>query len=304
MLQYPTYIDPVAFSIFGIRVHWYGIMYLIGFLGGRQVGRHLCRKRFFRMRQEHVDDLLIFLFFGMLLGARLLYMFVYYKPSEGEAWHWYTPLQIWRGGLAFHGGALGMMAGMYLFSRKYKVRFFNVADVLALAAPIGIFFGRLGNFINAELYGRVTDVPWAMRFPIRAINPQTGHPVIVDWTEPRHASQLYEAFGEGFFGLAFIWWLKRYLRYQGELIGYGIAAYGVIRFGVEFFREPDAQLGYYFGFLTMGQILCILIALLGAILVAIANYRKLPLDAPAPGGTDEPLPEPAPKPESHPAATP
>lgn len=277
MLAYPEFLHPIAFTIFGFPVRWYGIMYLIGFLAGRQILRYLCRKNWLRMDPALVDDYLILLFVGMVLGARLLYMMVYYDPLPDEVIHWYTPFQIWKGGLAFHGGALGMLLATWWFGRRKRVRFFNLADTLALAAPVGLFFGRIGNFINAELYGRVTDVPWAMRFPVRDHLGQ-----LLGYTEARHPSQLYEAVGEGLIGLLFIWTLKRYVRYQGELIGWGISWYAVVRFGIEFFREKDEQMGYYAG-LTMGQVLCVLMLMFSVGLVIVAYRRRLPVDAPAEG---------------------
>lgn len=284
MLEYPSFLHPIAFEIFGLSIRWYGIMYILGFAAGRQILRYLCRQGTLRMHPDRSDDFLVALFIGMLVGARLVYMLVYYRPEAGEESYWYTPLMVWKGGLAFHGGAAGMFAAIWWFSRRFKIRFFNLADALALSCPLGIFFGRLGNFINSELWGRVSDVPWAMRFPVWDFDGK-----LLGWTEPRHPSQLYEAFGEGFLGLIFIWTIKRYVRYQGELIGWGVCWYAVTRFVVEFFREADEQVGYY-GIFTMGQILCVLMLAVGLGLVIVAYRRKLPVNAPAPGGDAEAAP--------------
>lgn len=266
VISYPSFIRPEVFRIGPLRPRWYGIMYLAAFLIGRQVLRWLCRTNYLRLAQEKVDDLLVWFFVGMLVGARLVYMLVYYQPAPGETMHWYSYLQVWNGGLAFHGGALGMLIGGAWFARRQKISFWNISDSLALAAPIGLFLGRLGNFINAELFGRETNVPWAMSFPIREGDQ------IVGWTSPRHPSQIYEAIGEGLLLLAIVWFMRCRLRVQGLLTGLAISSYGIIRFVLEFFREKDEQMRYYFGWMTMGQILCGLMVFLG-IAVWIAALR-------------------------------
>ncbi len=284
MIPYPP-IGPDLIHVGSLRVRWYGIMYLLGFFAGRQILRRLCRQGMLRMKQELVDDFLVALFIGMLIGARTLYMLVYYAPGEGEEFRWYTPFAVWQGGLAFHGGAIGMFAAIWWFGRTRKVRFWNLADGLALAAPVGLFLGRIGNFINAELYGRETTVPWAIQFPVRDYAGQ-----IMGYTSPRHPSQIYEAIGEGLLSLALLWILRRRIRYQGVLIGIGLSWYAVARFGVEFLREKDDQMSYYFGWMTMGQILCGLMLVIGLGIVAWNWTRRVPVDAPhpdAPAGETE-----------------
>jgi phosphatidylglycerol:prolipoprotein diacylglycerol transferase len=274
MIPYPP-ISPDLLRIGPLRVRWYGVMYILGFLAGRMILRHLCRRGFLRLAIEKVDDFLVALFIGMLIGARAVYMLVYYRssPDSPFVW-WYTPFAVWEGGLAFHGGALGMFMAILYFARRHRVPYWNLADSLCLAAPVGLFLGRIGNFINAELYGRPTDVPWAMRFPVRDFDG-----TVLGWTEPRHPSQLYEAFGEGLLTLLLVWWLMRRVRHQGIVTGAGVCAYAVVRFVIEFFREKDAQLGYYFGLLTMGQILCVIMLGAGAAILIYSRRRAMPIRA-------------------------
>lgn len=275
MIPYPN-ISPDLIRIGRFRVRWYGVMYLLGFLVGRQILRRLSKRNFLRLPADNVDDYLVWIFIGMLIGARAVYMLVYYEPAPGEAWHWYTPFAVWQGGLAFHGGAIGMFTALWLFGRFYKVRFWNLTDSLALAAPVGIALGRIGNFINAELYGRPTDVPWAMRFPVRDFSGK-----VFAYTEPRHPSQLYESFGEGLMTLLIVWLYKRRARYQGTITAVGICWYGFARFLIEFFREKDEQMRYYFGWMTMGQILSGIMFIIGVIIYVVCVKRAVPVDAPA-----------------------
>ncbi|MCX7017741.1 MAG: prolipoprotein diacylglyceryl transferase [bacterium] len=275
MLPYHN-IDSDIITIGPLRVRWYGIMYLLGFLAGRVIMRRLCRQKFLRMPVERVDDFLVALFAGMLIGARLVYMLVYYRLSPDDPFTWYTPFAVWKGGLAFHGGALGMFAAIAWFGWHYHVRYWNLADALTLSAPVGVFLGRIGNFINGELYGRETSLPWGMIFP----NPDydgTNAP----WTAPRHPSQLYEALGEGLMTLAVVWMAKRYIRNQGVITGVGIIWYASVRFCLELFREPDKQLGYYFGWMTMGQMLCLVMLAIGVAVCVFNARRRIPVDAPA-----------------------
>ena len=283
MIPYPN-ISPDLIHMGPLRVRWYGIMYILGFLAGRQILRWLCKQRFLRMDAEKVDDFLMSLFVGMLLGARLLYMVVYYEPTEGEVWHWYTPFAVWEGGLSFHGALIGMLIATYVFARVQKVRFWNLADALALGSPVGLFLGRIGNFINAELFGRETDVPWAVSFPVRDWDG-----AVLGWTAPRHPSQIYEAIGEGLLALILVWFLRTRVKWQGMLIGIGVLWYGFVRFLIEFFREKDDQMSYYFGWMTMGQILCLIMMGAGAAMIVVAMQRRVPINAPldeSSGGAD------------------
>jgi phosphatidylglycerol:prolipoprotein diacylglycerol transferase len=202
----------------------------------------------------------------MLLGARIVYVLVYdrahYAARPLDA------LAVWHGGLSFHGAAIGMAAAMWLFARNHRVPFFTVADTVALAAPPGLFFGRLGNFINGELYGRPSNVPWAMIFP--------RDPAHV----PRHPSQLYEALLEGLLMFAFLYLLERRAvrggwYNPGLLGGAFLIAYGVVRFLVEFTRQPDVQLGFVLGPFSMGQLLSSLMIIAGVVVLFFA-YRRAP----------------------------
>ena len=280
MIKYPE-ISPDLLHIGPLRVRWYGMMYLISFLAGRQILRRLCKKGYLRMAPDAVDDLLIALFIGMLIGARAVYMLVYYRHVPGEPFYWWTPFAVWQGGLAFHGGVIGMLGGIWWFTRKRKIPLLNLGDSVWLAAPIGIMLGRIGNFINAELYGRETNVPWAMSFPV-----QTTEGTF--WTSPRHPSQLYEALGEGLMTLIVAWIVKGRTNTQGVVSAAAIMWYAVARFVIEFFREKDAQLRYYFGWMTMGQILCVLMLAAGIWLLWFSRKRNLPVYT-----KEEPLPEPA-----------
>ncbi|MGI8905510.1 MAG: prolipoprotein diacylglyceryl transferase [Candidatus Sumerlaeaceae bacterium] len=272
MLTYPSWITPDLLHLGKVRVRWYGIMYLLGFLVGRLLLKRLCRRGFIRLNPRLIDDFLVVLFAGMVIGARIIYMMVYYRASPDEPFIWYwTPFAVWEGGLAFHGAVIGMCLGTWLFARWHKLHVWNLTDALALAGSQGIIFGRIGNFINAELPGRVTESAMGMQFPVRW-NEQ-----IIGYTEPRHPSQLYEAVGEGLIPFALIWLLKPYVRYEGILGALWLCFYAVARFFLEFFREKDAQLGYYFGWMTMGQILCAAMFAVGLLILLWNRYRAVPI---------------------------
>lgn len=258
-------------------------MYLVGFFVGRFICRHLTKTRYTRLRTELVDDFLIWLFIGMLLGARLIYMLVYYEPAPGEIWHWYTPFAVWEGGLAFHGAVLGMFLACVLFGRRHKAPFWNLTDTLALAGSQGIIWGRLGNFINAELVGRETSSFMAMQFPVRDMDGN-----ILGYTSHRHPSQLYEAVGEGLLPFLIIWLIKPRVRYQGVIGGIWLCLYAVARFIIEFFREKDEQMGYYLG-MTMGQVLCAIMLVLGLIVIFWNRAKAVPIyDAAEPALPSDP----------------
>lgn len=272
MIKYPA-ISPDLIHLGPLRVRWYGIMYVLGFLAGRWILRRLCRKNYLRMPQDWVDDYLVYLFIGMLILARAVYMLVYYEYSA-EDWHWYSPLAVWQGGLAFHGGAIGILLATYIFSKRNRVSFWSLVDAVVLGGPVGLFLGRLGNFINAELYGRETSVPWAMKFPIRGFYGN-----IEGWTTPRHPSQIYEAIAEGLLTLAFVWLVKQKARFQGIIAGSGICFYACARFATEFFRQKDEQMNFYFGWMTMGQVLSLIMFAVGLAVIALAYYRRVPVNA-------------------------
>ncbi len=232
-------IDPVAFRIGPLSVRWYGLMYLFGFAGGYFIALWLARKRGLPLGGDQLVELISYVFIGVVLGGRLGYVIFYNLP-----YYLASPLQIfafWHGGMSFHGGLLGALLAGWWYVRKQGLPFYPAADCIIAAAPLGLGLGRLGNFINGELYGRATDVPWAMVFP-------DGGPL------PRHPSQLYEAFLEGAVLLAVLLWLGTRVRTHGVLTWAFIGGYGAVRFLVEFFREPDAHLGLALG-LSRGQYL-------------------------------------------------
>ncbi len=227
-------------------------MYLIGFICSYLIVKKELLRRGLRVERDFLENLYFYLILGLLIGARLGYV-VFYNLS----YYLKHPLEIvalWHGGMSFHGGLLGVIIAAWIFTRKIKFDFFTLTDMLVLTAPIGLGLGRIGNFINGELYGRVTDVPWGMIFP-------EGGPL------PRHPSQLYEAFLEGVILFVILWFLKDKFSRSGIVSSLFLILYGIFRFLVEFFREPDPQIGYLLGFLTMGQILCMLMIITGSILL-------------------------------------
>ncbi len=252
-MKYPQ-IDPVFFEIGPLQLRWYGLMYIIGFVCAYFVLVRLSRRENYDMDKKEIEDLLVYGVVGLIVGARLgyclFYNFGYYFSHPLKC------LAIWEGGMSFHGGLIGLVLGGWLFSRLRNKSLIMLADMGALAAPPGLFFGRIGNFINAELYGRVTDVPWGMVFP------GTGG-------LPRHPSQLYEAFFEGVVLFVVLFVLSRKVRTRGVLISVFLAGYGLIRFVLEFFREPDPQLGFIVASITMGQILSLAMVAAGVVLLIV-----------------------------------
>lgn len=249
--------DPVILSLGPLQIRWYGLMYVIGFmLGGWLLGK-LSKSGFWPLPKAMVDKYVTAMIIGMFLGARTFYVFIYnwdyYSSNLLEA------LQVWHGGLSFHGALVGMIIATAWFARKHHVHFFQISDSLALVGTPGLFFGRMGNFINGELYGRMTDGPFGIIFP--GAGPY-----------PRHPSQLYEGLLEGLVLTAVLWLVHRKQRNYGLVSTLFMFGYGLARFIVEFFREPDAQLGYYAGGFTMGQILCFLM-MLSSILVWVLARR-------------------------------
>jgi phosphatidylglycerol:prolipoprotein diacylglycerol transferase len=240
-LPFP-HIDPVLFRIGPVEVRWYGFMYLLGFATGYMVIRAELRRKNGPIPVAMADDLLFYLIVGLLLGARLGYAVFYNLEAYAQA-PWEI-LAVWHGGMSFHGGLMGMVISGWIFARKHRAPFMELADIGALSAPIGLMLGRVGNFINGELFGRVTTLPWGIVFP-------TGGPL------PRHPSQLYEAILEGPVLFGILWWLRVRTRRPGEVLVAFLIGYGLFRFIVEFFREPDPQLGFIFAWITMGQILCV-----------------------------------------------
>lgn len=249
-------IDPVLISIGPLAIRWYSLAYIAGILLGWRYIVSLTRQKPGMIDEPAIDDLIVWLVLGIILGGRLGYV-LFYKPGYYLA----NPLEaayVWQGGMSFHGGALGVILAMALFSRKRGIAFLPLADMVVCAVPIGLFFGRIANFINGELFGRPTDVPWAVVFP-------RGGP------EPRHPSQLYESFLEGlvlFLILTALWRYTRLYERPGAMGGVFLMGYGAFRFFVEFFREPDAHLGYLVSGATMGQFLSLPMIVFGLWLVA------------------------------------
>ncbi|MBY5993501.1 prolipoprotein diacylglyceryl transferase [Ferrimonas balearica] len=244
-------IDPVIFELGPLALRWYGVMYLLGLLGAMWLLNRHADKPGSGWTRDEVSDLLFYCFLGVILGGRLGYVLFY-------GWQWFIedPLYLFRmsdGGMSFHGGLLGVIAAMAFMARRQKRTFWQVADLIAPTVPIGLGLGRVGNFINAELWGRTTDAPWGIVFP-------GAGPL------PRHPSQLYEAFLEGLvLFLVMQWYMKRTDK-PGALAGLFLVGYGVSRFLVEFVREPDAHMSLYLGF-TMGQLLTLPMLVFGAYLM-------------------------------------
>ena len=243
--------DPVALQIFSLEIRWYSLAYIAGI----SLGWLYCKKKLIKDRNilDIFDDYITYLIIGIILGGRvgyiLFYNLKYYLESPIEI------LMIWNGGMSFHGGLIGVVIVSKIFSSKYKINQFIFLDLVALSAPIGIFFGRAANFINSELYGRATDIPWAVQF------------VLVDNIK-RHPSQLYEAFLEGiilFFILSYFY-KKDYLKKPGQISYIFLIFYSLFRFFVEFFRSPDPHLGYLILNLTLGQLISVIFLIVGIFL--------------------------------------
>jgi phosphatidylglycerol:prolipoprotein diacylglycerol transferase len=243
-LPFPM-IDPVAIAIGPFAIRWYALAYLAGILIGLAILRRLLARPGWRMSRESLDDLLFYCVFGIVVGGRLGYV-LFYNPGYYLA-HPLEAVAIWQGGMSFHGGLSGVIAAILLFARKHRLSPLEVGDALAVAAPPGLLLGRLANFVNGELWGRPTDLPWGVVFP----DPRAGG-------VPRHPSQLYEAALEGLaLGLVMLWLARRPRRPEetGRLAGAFLVGYGLARCVVELVREPDPQLGFLLGGLTMGQLL-------------------------------------------------
>jgi len=262
VIPYPE-IDPVLVQLGPFAIRWYALAYIAGLVIGWQIMRRVCEQPPKLLSPVKIDDFLLWAALGVNLGGRLGYV-LFYKPLFYAA----NPLAIltlWEGGMSFHGGLLGVVAAILLFAWRNKVDPLMLADLVAIVTPIGLFFGRLANFINGELWGRVSDVPWAMIFP-------RGGPL------PRHPSQLYEAAIEGIVLFAILAVMIRLgaLKRPGLILGSFIAIYGIARIIGEFFREPDPQLGFLWGGLTMGMLLSVPMIIAGAVIIVVAWRRKLP----------------------------
>tara|TARA_Y100001958_G_C21219977_1_gene545351 strand:+ start:1289 stop:2068 length:780 start_codon:yes stop_codon:yes gene_type:complete len=251
--------DPVAINFFSLEIRWYSLSYIIGII----LGWFLSKKFFINDLEikEKFDDYLTYLIFGIIIGGRLGYVifydFNYYLNN------FFDIFKIWQGGMSFHGGLIGIIVISAIFAKKNNQDKFKYLDVVSLVAPIGIFFGRIANFINSELYGKETDVPWAVKF------------IQVDGLS-RHPSQLYEAFFEGlilFLILIFLW-NRKFYKFPGIISGIFLIIYSIFRFVIEFFRVPDDHLGYIIFNLSMGQLLSLSFLLIGSYLIVRNEFKK------------------------------
>jgi phosphatidylglycerol---prolipoprotein diacylglyceryl transferase len=236
-------LDPAIVHFGSIQIRWYGLMYVIGMvLSYLLLKNYFSKKGYLLVPREKIDDLITWSFVGLLLGARLFYI-IFYNPK----FYLSNPLEIfafWHGGLSFHGGVAGIAVAMYFYAKKIKVPILNIGDHIAICGALGIGFGRIGNFINGELWGRVTTVPWAIIFP------DAGK-------APRHPSQLYESFFEGFLMFFILIFIRSKQKNHGTTLFSFLALYAIFRFFIEFVRQPDSQLGFIVFSLSMGQLLCI-----------------------------------------------
>lgn len=259
MLQYPNF-NPIAFHIGPVKVHWYGIMYLIGFASAWLLALYRAKKSNGYWTSNQVGDMIFYGAIGVILGGRIGYILFYDLPTFIQ--HPIVIFQVWDGGMSFHGGLMGVFVAMWLFSIKLKRSVWELTDFMSPFVPIGLAAGRLGNFINGELWGKVTNVPWAMVFP-------NAGPL------PRHPSQLYEFLLEGVLLFIILWFFSRKPRPRFAVTAMFLLFYGIFRFFVEFYRLPDPQLGYIaFGWLTMGQFLSIPMIIAGGSGLGYIYYRS------------------------------
>jgi phosphatidylglycerol:prolipoprotein diacylglycerol transferase len=282
MTYYIHNIDPVLVHLGPLQIRWYGLMYLVGYFVGYLILMRRHKNGFNILDSEGNQALITYIMIGMIIGARLIYVSVYNPVYYMN--HLSEIPAVWQGGLSFHGAILGYAVAVALFSRKYKIQFYHLVDNICFGGSVGIFFGRLGNFINGELYGRFTDVPWGVIFP-------DGGPM------PRHPSQLYQAFGEGLMVFVLLHFVQKYEQKRGYapdlekamieqskdgkppkkvkiiwkrtgvITSSFLILYGIARIIVEFFREPDAQLGFFAQYFSMGQILCLIMIISGSIMM-------------------------------------
>ena len=247
-------IDPVVISLGFVDIRWYSLAYIFTFVLGSILLKKLNQASYKLLSDKEIDNFFIWAIIGVIIGGRIGYV-IFYQTSE----FYYNPLyvlEIWNGGMSFHGGLIGMTLSIYLFSVKYNIRFFYLSDLVSLVAPIGLFLGRVSNFINTELYGRVTDFPFAIIYPLIDNNP-------------RHPSQLYEAVFEGLILLLILlsYFNNKPKKYKiGSISALFLILYSIFRFFIEYLREPDEHLGLLLGYFSMGQILCIPLLLSGLLI--------------------------------------
>lgn len=262
MLNYPE-LDPVAVALGPLKIHWYGLTYLAGLAFAWWLAVRRTRKPWSPLKREQVDDLIFYSALGVVLGGRLGYIVFYggQRLVEDPAW----ALRVWEGGMSFHGGLIGVIVACFLYGRRQGIGLGPMLDFVAPLAPLGLALGRLGNFIGQELWGRATDVPWAMVFPRDPLQM------------PRHPSQLYQFALEGMLLLLIVLWFSHRQRPTWAVAGVFAIGYAVLRSSAEFFREPDAHLGIQaFGWMTRGQILCVPLLLVGVYMLWLAYGRSAP----------------------------
>jgi len=257
-MNFPA-IDPVFLRIGPLEMRWYGLMYIFAFTSAYFIIRSAVSKRSIALTKDDIADLVFAVALGIIIGGRLGYILFY-----NLGYYINNPLKllaVWEGGMSFHGGLAGAVVSGTIYCIRRKLSFFEIADIAFITAPIGLMFGRIGNFINGELYGRVTNMPWGIIFP-------SGGEL------PRHPSQLYEAFLEGPVTFILLWLLWSKKRPTGTVFWGFIALYGLFRTIVEFFREPDQQIGYIGGFFSMGQLLSLPMFLAGCSMVIYLNSKR------------------------------
>ncbi len=274
-MLYPD-IDPVALIVGPLKVHWYGLSYVIGMLAGWWLARIRARKPGLEWTASQVDDLLFYIALGVILGGRLGYILFYgfndwLRDPVGL-------LRVWEGGMSFHGGFLGVLLAMVLYGRKHKCSFFQLTDFIAPFIPLGLFTGRLGNFVNGELWGKVTDLPWGMRLRCDQFGlvcyDKLQLPFGSELSPPLHPNQLYEALLEGVLLFLILWLFSARPRPRMAVSALFLMGYGLFRFIIEFVRMPDAHIGYLAGgWFTMGQLLSLPMLVIGAWMMVYA-YRS------------------------------
>jgi phosphatidylglycerol:prolipoprotein diacylglycerol transferase len=263
----PEHIKPDIFQIGQFQVRYYGLMYIAAFITLYLLSLHRLKNEKFNYSKTDIENYLVWAVAGLLIGARsgyvLFYNFSYYISNPLEI---IIPFSFSNGfhftglaGMSYHGGLIGVLISSNIFCRKYKINFWQFGDFLVPSIPMGYSFGRIGNFINGELYGRITDAPWGMYFPLDMSN------------KLRHPSQLYEAFLEGVLLFVILWSLRKKRLFDGMFLALYLIGYGSVRFFIEFVRDPDPQIGFLLGFITMGQLLCLCMVLIGA---GIFFWRK------------------------------
>ena len=248
-------IDPILISLGFLDIRWYSLSYIFTFIFGSILIKKLNKKSLNNLSDIQIDKFFVWAVLGVIIGGRVGYVLFYQLQLFFQ-----DPLyifQIWKGGMSFHGGLIGMILAIYLFAKQNNLSFFYLSDLVSIVAPIGLFLGRISNFINTELYGRITDFPFAIIYPLIDYNP-------------RHPSQLYEAFFEGvvLFIILYLIFIKNSKKYSAGIISaYFLILYSIFRFLIEFLREPDLHLGLYLNYFSMGQILCIPIFFAGILIL-------------------------------------